>query len=85
MAVSSYIRGHGTTNNGENWRCHATSPGSQATFTMIVEVAFRTGLSPRSDHVLTRGDVEGFFRHSHAAGSQFVSQLFDACMNDRPG
>lgn len=35
---------------------------------MILEAAYRPGLHPRSDHVLTRGDVEAIFRRSHAAG-----------------
>lgn len=68
MAVSAHLRGHGTPINVENWRRYATSPAFQATFPMILEVAYRPGCNPRSDHVLTRGDVEGFFRRSHAAG-----------------
>jgi hypothetical protein len=32
--------------------------GSIATFSMILEVAFSPGCSTRSDHILTRGDVE---------------------------
>jgi hypothetical protein len=85
MAVSAHLRGHGTPINVENWRRYATSCGLQATFPMILEVTFCPGCHPRSGHVLTGGDVEGIFRHSHPAGSQFVSQLFDACINDWAG
>lgn len=68
MAVSAHLKGHGTPINIANWERYAASPGFQATFQQILKVAFRPGHSPRSDHVVTRGDVEGFFRRSYAAG-----------------
>lgn len=68
MAVSAHLRGHGTPINVENWCRYAESAGFQATFPMILKAAYRPGLHPRSEYFLTRGDVEGIFRDSHAAG-----------------
>ncbi|MCZ8295563.1 MAG: hypothetical protein O9254_01425 [Rhodobacteraceae bacterium] len=68
MAVSAHLRGHSSPINVKNWHRYDTSPGFESTFNMILEVAFRPGLDPRSEHILTRGDVEDIFCRSHAAG-----------------